>query len=69
MTEKYYPNKTSWWDRYVKQRIRQTFQREDASRNRDRRDMEDFYYAAIHDAVRSPPPPPPQEGVLVIYTG
>ena len=58
MTGKYYPNKTSWWDRYVKQRVRQTFQRERASRNGDRKDMEDFYYAPIYDAVRFPPPSP-----------
>ena len=56
-TGKYYPNTTSWWDRYIKQRIRQTFLREGASRNRDRRDMEDFYYAAIYHAIRSLPPP------------
>jgi hypothetical protein len=63
-TEKYYPNKTSWWDRYVKQRIRQTSQRESASRNHDRRDMEEFYYAAIYPAVR-PPPPPAKENVSI----
>ena len=56
MTEKYYPNKTSWLDRYVKRRIRQTFQREGSSRNSGRRDMEVFYYAAIHQAVRTPTP-------------
>ena len=56
-TENYYLNKVSWWDRYVKQRIWHTFQHEGASRNRGRREMEDFYYAAIYQTVRSPPPP------------
>ena len=54
MTEKYYHNKTLWWDRYIKPRIQQIFQREGASRNRDRRGKEDFYYDAIHHSIRSP---------------
>jgi len=58
MTGKYYPNKTSWWDRYVKQRIRQTFQREGASGNRDRKDMEDFTMQRFTTQYDSPPPPP-----------
>jgi len=37
---KYYPNAVLWWNRKVKQRIRQTLQREEASRNRDKKDME-----------------------------
>jgi len=52
---KYYPNVVLWWNRYVKKRIRQTFQREGASRNRDRKDMEDFYYTAIYHALQCPP--------------
>jgi hypothetical protein len=49
---KYYPNAVLWWNRNVKQRIRQTF-REGASRNRDRKDMEEFYYTAIYHALQS----------------
>ena len=52
---KYYPNTVLWWNRYVKRRIRQTFQREGAWRNRDREDMEDFYCTAIYHALKSPP--------------
>jgi len=51
---RHYPNKSSWWDRYIKQQIKQTFQRQGASRNRDRKDTEDFCYAAIYHAIRSP---------------
>jgi len=51
----YYPNTVLWWNRYVKKRIRQTFQREGASRNRDRKDMEDFYYKAVYHALQSFP--------------
>ena len=52
---KYYPNTVLWWNSYVKKRKRQTSQREEASRNRDRKDMEDFYYTAIYHALQSPP--------------
>jgi len=51
----YYPNVVLWWNRNVKQRIRQTFQREGASRNGDRKDMEEFYYTAIYHAPQSTP--------------
>ena len=50
-----FPTKTMWWERHVKKRIRQFFQREGAMRNKDRKDLEDFYYAALCDAIRTPP--------------
>jgi hypothetical protein len=49
----HYPNKSSWWDRYIKKQIKQTFIREGTSRNKERRNMEEFYYAAIYHAIRS----------------
>ena len=44
---KYYPKTLLWWNCYANKRIRQTFQREVATRNRDRKVMEDFYFSAI----------------------
>jgi exonuclease III len=55
MNTRHYPNKTSWWDRYIKKRIKQTFIREGTARNKERRDMEEFYYTAIYHAIRSTP--------------
>jgi len=53
-TMKYYQNKTKWWELYAKKRIRKNFQREGAARNKDRKDREEFYYAAIYQALRTP---------------
>jgi len=49
---KYYPNRVSWWCRYVKRMIQLIFSREGADRRRDRVEMENFYYSAIYDAIR-----------------
>ena len=52
---KYYQNKTKWWELHVKKRIRKNFQREGAARNKDRKDLEEFYYDAMYHALRTPP--------------
>ena len=49
---RYYPNKVMWWDKYVKQKIKQTFQGEGAERNRDQRDLENHYYGMIYSVIR-----------------
>ena len=49
---RYCPNKVIWWDKYVKPKIKQSFQREDAERNRDRRDLENHYYDMIYSVIR-----------------
>jgi len=54
-TIKHYPKKTLWWERHVKKRIRQTFQSEGTARNKDRKDLEEFYYAAIYQQYVTPP--------------
>ena len=41
-----------WWDKYAKPKIKQTFQREGAERNRDRRDLENHYYDMIYSVIR-----------------
>jgi len=51
--EKYHPNPVLWWDRYVKLRIKITFQRECSERCRDHVDMEHFYYTAIYQAMNA----------------
>ena len=47
-----YPDVVSWWDKYVKGKIRKTFQVEGAVRNTERRTLENFYYDAIYQAIR-----------------
>jgi len=41
-----------WWDKYVNPKIKQTFQREGAERNRGRRDIENRYYDVIYYVIR-----------------
>ena len=50
-----FPTKTMWWERHVKTGIRQIFRKEGAIRNKERKDLENFYYAALYDAIRTPP--------------
>jgi hypothetical protein len=50
----YYPNRVTWWDRYVKRMIRQTFQNEGTGRRRDHVTMENLYYEAIYDTLQDP---------------
>ena len=65
---KHYPSKTLWWEWHVKKRIRQTFQSEGTARNKDRKDLEEFYYAAIYHAIRAPTPTPNRESSHHIKT-
>jgi hypothetical protein len=51
---RFYPTRASWWERCVKRMIRQEFQREGAARSRDRRELENFYYDIIYQALRDP---------------
>jgi hypothetical protein len=51
---RFYPNGVIWWDRYVKRMIRQAFQHEGATHNRDRKEMENFYYDLIYQVLRDP---------------
>jgi hypothetical protein len=44
---RHYPMRVLWWERYVKVKIRQTFQREGAERNKNRKELENLYYEAI----------------------
>jgi exonuclease III len=49
---KYYLNRLQWWCRYVRRMIQLLFSREGADQRRDRREMENFYYSAIYDALQ-----------------
>jgi hypothetical protein len=40
-----------WLDKYVEPKIQQTFQREGAERNCDRRDLENHYYGMIYRVI------------------
>jgi hypothetical protein len=53
---RYYPNKVIWWDTNVNRKIRQTFQREGAERNRDGREMENYYCDMIYRVIRDSTP-------------
>jgi hypothetical protein len=48
---KYYSTPVLWWNRMVKRRIKMIFVTEGAERQRDRRTMESFYYAAIRSIL------------------
>jgi exonuclease III len=48
---KYYTTRVMWWTRLVKRRIRQLFIAEGAERKKDRRQMEEFYYAALNSLM------------------
>jgi hypothetical protein len=49
---KNYPNTLMWWNRYIKRRIKITFIQEGGERSKDRRNMENFYYAAINSILQ-----------------
>jgi hypothetical protein len=53
---RYYPNKVICWDKYVKRKIQQTFQLEGAARNRDRRELVNYYNDMIYSVIRDPSP-------------
>jgi hypothetical protein len=50
----FYPNSLEWWERYAKRMIKRTFQREGAERNKDRKELENFYYDVMYQAIRNP---------------
>ena len=52
--QRFYPNKVTWWVRYVKPMLKRYFQCEGAERRRKRRTLENFYYAAIYDTLDTP---------------
>ena len=52
--QRFYPDKVTCWERYAKLMIKRHFQREGAERRRERRVMENFYYAALNDALEAP---------------
>ena len=54
--QRFYPNKVTWWVRYVKPMLKKCFQREGAERRRERT-LENFYYAAIYDTLEAPMEP------------
>ena len=55
--QKFYPNNVTWWERYVKPMLKRNFQREGTERRRERRTLENFYYAAIYDTLDAPMDP------------
>ena len=50
----FYPNNVTWWIRYVKLMLKRYFQCEGAERRRERRALENFYYAAMYDTLDKP---------------
>ena len=52
--QKHYPDKATWWTRYVKPMIKRYFQRKGAGCRRERRTLENFYYEELHDALEKP---------------
>jgi len=48
--QRFYPDKVTWWVRYVKLMLKRHFQREGEERRRERT-LENFYYAAIYDTL------------------
>jgi hypothetical protein len=53
MSKEYYPTELLWWERYIKRRIKTNFIRENAAKNKENKDMEEFYYATIDQAMKS----------------
>ena len=52
-----YPNSVTWWENYVKKKIRYIFMTEGKERARDDKMMENFYYNCIHDILQEPTQP------------
>jgi hypothetical protein len=51
-TSPFLPEPLIWWTRYVKEQIRKCLVCKGATRRQAREKLENFYYAAIYDAVR-----------------
>jgi len=47
-----YTDIVHWWDKYVKRMIKTIFIREGTEKNTDRTQMENLYYAAVHEVLR-----------------
>jgi len=52
-----YPNSVTWWENYVKKKIRYIFMTEGKERARDDKMMENFYYNCIYDILQEPTQP------------
>lgn len=50
--KRHYNNYVTWWGTYVKKKLGMLFIKEGTNRRRDLRQMEDFYYHAMYDALR-----------------
>jgi exonuclease III len=53
---RFYPTRVLWWERYFKVKLRQAFQREGAARNKDGKELENFYYEVIYQVLKDPSP-------------
>jgi len=47
----------TWWENYVKKKIRCIFMMEGKERARDDKMMENFYYTCIYDILQEPTQP------------
>ena len=52
-----YPNRVTWWENYVKKKIRYMFMTEGKERARDDKMMGNFYYTCIYDILQEPTQP------------
>jgi hypothetical protein len=50
--QKCFPNKTMWWDRYVKRRLTRFMQKEQAERYKEYRAMENIYYSCLYELLK-----------------
>jgi shikimate kinase len=50
--KRFYQSTVQWWSRYVKAQIKRFFCAQGAERFRERKEMENFNYAAIYDVIR-----------------
>jgi hypothetical protein len=51
--QKYYPDRTTWWERHVKQMLRSFSRQKKAENKRDRKTMEEHLYNCIYDVLQS----------------
>jgi hypothetical protein len=49
---KFFPSRLLWWSRYVKRKIKTLCIGVGTEHNRDRRNLENFYYSAIHSLLK-----------------
>jgi hypothetical protein len=53
---KHYHTSVLWWEMVAKVHIKRLFIREGTERRREEKQMENFYYASLYDAVKHPLP-------------